>query len=282
MIAFKRFRGKSKQGIGNDPDNLKYVWTYGDYYQRSFDSNFLIKDFIVDESANKCTEVFSDSVSENTGIKDSNYNYIFENDFVRYTDSFLVGETYGVVTKKDSELYMINLILYRDYSVRGLLNYSWTLDINNLQNRRYEIIGNTYDNPELLINFASVATTNRIIKFKGKALSDGNWYSGQYFSTEKDNTSIHYIVDPKLGRISIDPLTLSQFTNFIDSYNQEIYENDVLRLESFITEGIVYYDIVSGSYRVTVNEPVPRNLLLSELVGLKDACKVLCNKYDRQ
>ena len=123
---------------------------------------------------------------------------------------------------------------------------------------------------------------NGVIKFKGKALSDGNWYSGQYFSTEKDNTSIHYIVDPKLGRISIDPLTLSQFTNFIDSYNQEIYENDVLRLESFITEGIVYYDIVSGSYRVTVNEPVPRNLLLSELVGLKDACKVLCNKYDRQ
>ena len=82
-------------------------------------------------------------VMQSTGLKDKNGSEIFEGDIVRFalTESLPCGFNYvmnkdGVVTYKLGAFYVVN----------GLAEYL----ISDINNNKVEVIGNIYQNPELL------------------------------------------------------------------------------------------------------------------------------------
>lgn len=85
----------------------------------------------------------------------------------------------------------------------------------------------------------------RIIKFKAKKLSDGEWVEG-YFYKECDNT---YIIENKqkesmLNRneaVLVDPATVCQFTGLKTKEDIPIYEGDILSNFPFLEGEVSLY-----------------------------------------
>lgn len=78
--------------------------------------------------------VIPKTVGQYTGLKDKNGNKIFEGDIV---DILTENEEIGVVTYEDGGYIIISGGFFMDF-------------INNIYGTDIEIIGNIYDNPELL------------------------------------------------------------------------------------------------------------------------------------
>ena len=125
MDRLIKFRGKSK--AHND-------WEYGAYYYKRPDTLWRIDNgrwlyFI---------EVVPETIGEFTGFKDTNDKEIFEGDFIQndshpeliYTVQMLDNGTWsGIFIDDEDEAPLL----------------SWLLD-----NAPFKVIGNIYDNPELL------------------------------------------------------------------------------------------------------------------------------------
>lgn len=280
MIKTLKFRGKiaSEYLIGQ--------WVFGDYYVRHLDENYrYIRDYIVVNGIEyKVTE---DSVNLFTGIYDKNGKEIYDNDIVRYYSKSLTGETYGLVKYKNSssyESYYIEFYKYDGEVVRGNSRFNRNL-LNSTEDNSYEVIGNLLDNPELLINYTSTAIiTPKIIKFKAKYhnnLDLDSWLYGNYYNMiDEHDETIHYLHSPILGRVKINPNTLCQYTGFNDTNGNEIYENDILNFKELEISGIVYWDSISGSYRIAYDTPIPKGSTLAEGIG-NNKCYIVSNYFDQ-
>jgi hypothetical protein len=68
---------------------------------------------------------------------------------------------------------------------------------------------------------------NRVIKFCGKKLDNGEWVWGFYFSTGLNR---HYIKShTDLKDYEVDPETVGQFGNCHDKTGRDIYENHIIK-----------------------------------------------------
>lgn len=125
------FRGKRK-------DNGE--WVYGNFVRGCVDDFAYIVEFGNKELCRNYVEVIPETVGQYTGLTDKNGKKIFEGDIVHCVSKF--DNAYMVVIFECGQFRMVLAEKYYEYKT-GLGYY----DINCFTK---EVIGNVYDNPELL------------------------------------------------------------------------------------------------------------------------------------
>lgn len=118
------FRGK----FGNE-------WKYG--FLSIEPKGLVIKEPYKNESSN-VWHIDADTVGQYTGLTDKNGTKIFEGDIVKYGDT-----VHNVVFEQRNGTAYFGLV----YSTLETLSFGYYQDLKQI-----EVIGNIYDNPELLKN----------------------------------------------------------------------------------------------------------------------------------
>ena len=129
-----KFRGKDCWGN----------WRYGDLMKNSIPtaSPVIVENFYYDDPDDSMFEVDSATIGQFTGLKDCKGQEIFEGDILRYLPPWRWVDTkrIGVVVFEDYSFYVKN-----EYTTDLLFNIAVNSD-----GAPFEVIGNIYNNPELL------------------------------------------------------------------------------------------------------------------------------------
>ena len=89
---------------------------------------------------------------ENTGMKDKNGKYIYTGDIVSFKDSHLDGYNFTnfAVIRKDIKLYLENFLCVQSCIKEEMAEMY--LEVYDFEEGYFEVIGNIYENKELLKN----------------------------------------------------------------------------------------------------------------------------------
>lgn len=119
------FRGKTL----DDPE-----WVYG-YYVRQYEAHIIyFKE--IDENGFIHRHIYPETIGQYTGLRDRNGRKIFEGDIVKCSD----GENYQVVfEQRNNSAY---------FGLATTENDTWVFE--DIITSNLAIVGNIYDNPELL------------------------------------------------------------------------------------------------------------------------------------
>lgn len=152
------FRGKVKRPDGvfvSCTDKNDGEWVFGDLEVRRKDGRVLIHIYNADGGYYRQYDVDPDTVGQFTGLRDKHGKKIYEGDVVRRKDSAYGMEDTGVV-KFDCLLGAFVLEsenrgrTYRAVFKKGFSDNDGKCTIDGTYS--YELLGNIYDNPELLDN----------------------------------------------------------------------------------------------------------------------------------
>lgn len=117
---------------------------------------------------------------------------------------------------------------------------------------------------------------NRVIKFRGKRLDNGEWCYG-YYTYVNDTHTIHW--ENENGApwwADVDPKTIGQFSGLCDIHDHEIYEGDIVVCDRIPPEIVSFKD---GRF-VTIPEDKPyRDTGLIVSTSSK-SCVIIGNIYD--
>jgi uncharacterized phage protein (TIGR01671 family) len=133
------FRGQTRrygEKVKLNGEKIKSNWVYGGIFPQNGEGDFAI--IYQQEPTIKKYPVYADTVGQYTGLTDKNGTKIFEGDILDFSDRS-DGDGYGVVVYDTNETEFG--IVY-DSIYEGLGRHYYSKDI--------EVIGNIYDNPELL------------------------------------------------------------------------------------------------------------------------------------
>lgn len=153
------FRGKTK------PDG---EWIYGGHmYVESLDRHIIVDHDGCKQFSDECfgfSAVIPETVGQCTGLKDKNGNWIFEGDIFKFDDEVWSScytscgteyDSYDVVNygaigfNKDSASYDFIKYKYNENSIEADLHENCSIEFADFVTE-LEVIGNKWDNPELL------------------------------------------------------------------------------------------------------------------------------------
>lgn len=133
------FRGQTRrygEKVRLNGEKIKSNWVYGGIFPQNGDGDFAI--IYQQEPTVEKYPVYADTVGQYTGMKDKNGKRIFEGDIIDFSDRSY-SDGYGVV-RYDVEGTEFEFVY--DDLYEGLGRCYYPEDV--------EVIGNIYDNPELL------------------------------------------------------------------------------------------------------------------------------------
>lgn len=133
------FRGQTRrygEKVKLNGEKIKSNWVYGGIFPQNGDGDFAI--IYQQEPTIEKRVVYADTVGQYTGMVDKNGTKIFEGDILDFSDRS-DGDGYGVVVYDTNETEFG--IVY-DSLFEGLGRHYHSKNI--------EVIGNIYDNPELV------------------------------------------------------------------------------------------------------------------------------------
>ena len=119
-----KFRGKTENNI----------WKYGSLLKDNPQKTY----YIVDNEDGSGREVLEETVGQYTGLKDKNAKEIYEGDIVAYIEDGSIGKI--TWNKEEAGFYISMLLEDGGFEEEMMCDYI----------RGIEVIGNIYDNPELL------------------------------------------------------------------------------------------------------------------------------------
>ena len=131
------FRGQTRrygEKVRLNGEKIKSNWVYGGIFPQNGDGDFAI--IYQQEPTVEKYPVYADTVGQYTGLTDKNGTKIFEGDIVKYGDS-----VHNVVFEQRNGTAYFGLV----YSTLETLSFGHYQDLKQI-----EVIGNIYDNPELV------------------------------------------------------------------------------------------------------------------------------------
>lgn len=131
------FRGQTRrygEKVRLNGEKIKSNWVYGGIFPQNGDGDFAI--IYQQEPTVEKYPVYADTVGQYTGLTDKNGTKIFEGDIVKYGDT-----VHDVVFEQRNGTAYFGLV----YSTLETLSFGYYQDLKQI-----EVIGNIYDNPELL------------------------------------------------------------------------------------------------------------------------------------
>ncbi len=131
------FRGQTRrygEKVRLNGEKIKSNWVYGGIFPQNGDGDFAI--IYQREPTIEKYPVYADTVGQYTGLTDKNGTKIFEGDIVKYGDT-----VHNVVFEQRNGTAYFGLV----YSTLETLSFGYYQDLKQI-----EVIGNIYDNPELL------------------------------------------------------------------------------------------------------------------------------------
>lgn len=131
------FRGQTRrygEKVKLNGEKIKSNWVYGGIFPQNGDGDFAI--IYQQEPTVEKYPVYADTVGQYTGLTDKNGTKIFEGDIVKYGDT-----VHNVVFEQRNGTAYFGLV----YSTLETLSFGYYQDLKQI-----EVIGNIYDNPELL------------------------------------------------------------------------------------------------------------------------------------
>ena len=137
-----KFRGQTRrkgEKVRLDGTPVGGNWVYGGVRQGKGDFSMIYEDETYDKRV-----VYTDTLCQYTGLTDKNGKKIWENDIVKYTDELINKEKVDLI--KFNETHASFCKLHK--SPMGL-QYIY---IDEYGANNCEVIGNIFDNPELLEN----------------------------------------------------------------------------------------------------------------------------------
>lgn len=127
---------------GKRTENGETRWIEG-FYAKSGDSHFILTDNSFAVGYVKMKEVIPETVSEYTGLMDNNGKRIFEGDIIQYKTKYDVAPIYSyVVYCADTDNYPAFDLVQHAYETNGLQCAC--------KECLCEVVGNKWDNPELI------------------------------------------------------------------------------------------------------------------------------------